>query len=106
MNNNSNVESAMESAMETVKKMSPKQRARLLVEFEYNKAVEKHKEFPKSLNGGQAIIIEEYLEMSQAINDYRTNFHREDMSHLVEETCHTIVTLFRFLEQRLDDSNN
>lgn len=102
MNNNSNVE----SAMETVKKMSPKQRARLLVEVEYNKAVEKHKEFPKSLNGGQSIIIEEYLEMSQAINDYRTNFHREDMSHLVEETCHTIVTLFRFLEQRLDDSNN
>lgn len=85
-----------------IKDLTTHEKAMLLVELEYQKAVKKHPDFPKSITGGQAIIVEEYLEFSQAINDFKEGFKNKDRQHIMEEAAQTITTLYRFIENMLD----
>lgn len=85
-----------------IKDLTTHEKAMLLVEVEYQKAVKKHPYYPKSMTGGQAVIVEEYLEFSQAINDFRKGFKNKDKEHIMEEAAQTITTLYRFIENMLE----
>lgn len=60
----------------------------------------KHPEFPEDKGFGLAAVTEEYLELTQAINDKKSCEER------VGEALDTIVTLFRLIKvMRMDEQN-
>ncbi len=65
----------------------------LLIEVE--KAERKHPEYPADPAEALAIIAEEMLELTRAVND------GEDKQRLIEEAAHVAVTAFRFIENNI-----
>lgn len=57
----------------------------------------KHPVFPADRTGGLAIISEEMLELTQAINDGESN------NRCIEEAAHVAVTAIRFIEGILNN---
>ena len=65
----------------------------LLIELE--KAERKHPEYPADPAEALAIISEELLELTRAVND------KEPVKRQIEEACHVAVTAFRFIEKNI-----
>lgn len=66
-----------------------------IIQAEYNKAKNKHPEFPENPAEALCIITEELGELAQAIND------KEEKTRLIEEAAHVAVTAIRFIEGNL-----
>jgi hypothetical protein len=66
-----------------------------IIQAEYNKAKNKHPEFPANPAEALCIIAEELGELAQAIND------KEEKTRLIEEAAHVAVTATRFIEENL-----
>lgn len=65
---------------------------------ELERAFQKHPQFPKSLDGGLAIITEEYMEMCKEVNDCMEAAvsYEEVLPRILSETLQVAVTAFRF----------
>ena len=61
---------------------------------EIDRATAKHPFFPCRKHPAFALIAEEYLELTRAIND------NESDARVIEEAFHTAVTLIRFMTEK------
>lgn len=66
-----------------------------VVTSELMKAIAKHPVFPSNADG-LAIIAEEMLELTRAVND------KECKERLIEEAAHVAVTAIRFIQTIVD----